>query len=109
MAAPGQGNLQILLDGKELDFTSPVQPRPELTSDQLFPYVVEAQDVARGCTEGFMKAIEAFHRRADEVTNEYHLRAQDELRRLRNDKDHLRDNLQFAVTEAGKLSEDRPT
>ena len=98
MAAPAQGKLQIILDGKELDFTSPVQPRPELTSDQ-------AQDVARGCTEGFMKAIEAFHRRADEVTNEYHLRAQDELRRLRNDKDHLRENLQFAVTEAEKLSD----
>ena len=107
MAAPGQDQLQILLDGKELDFTTPVPPRPDLTSEQLFPYVVEAQDVTREATEGFTKAIDALHRRACEVTNEYHMCVQEELRRLRNDKDHLRGNLQLSITEGEKLTEEK--
>ena len=107
MAAPGQDTLQVMLNGKELDFTTPVPPRPELTSEQLFPYVVEAQDVTREATEHFTKAIDALHRRACDVTNEYHLRVQDEMRRLRNDNDNIRGNLHLMVTEGEQLTEEK--
>ena len=69
--------------------------------------MVEAQDVARGCTEGITGAIDALHRRACDVTNEYHLRVQDEMRRLRNDNDHLRGNLQLMAAEGEQLTEEK--
>ena len=107
MAAPGHGVPQIVLNGKELDLTAPVPPRPGLTSEQLFPYVAEAQDVTREATEHFTKAIDALHRRACDVTNEYRLRVQDEIRRLRNDNDNLRGNLHLMVAEGEQLTEEK--